>query len=670
MRNLSPITALLLLQLASASVSGTAGGAPLDATQVAATLQRAADWQLANPNRTELREWVIAPLYDGLIDVSETTGDPKYLAAVVRMGRQSGWMPGPSAYHADDHAVGHAWLDVYLMDPSKKERLKPFQERLDAILARPVTERLLYAAKPRTGGVHATDRWTWCDALYMAPPTWARLAKATSDPRYLAFLDAEYKATYDTLYDTAENLFYRDERFIGQKTPNGRKVFWSRGNGWVFAGLPMLLEALPESHGKRPFYLDLFKRMAPAVLAAQQPDGLWYPSLLDPKQVEVGETSGSAFFVYGLAWGVRHRLLERDRCWPAVERGWAALVPRLRPDGLVGFVQRIGDAPDKLREDSTQLYGTGGVLMAGSEILRAIGAAKPVDAAGLLAVAEKLLADDQTPRAYARLVPERKDDLAWENDKVAFRCYGPALRAGDEASGIDLWAKKVPRPVIDRWYADDLAGRRSYHEDHGEGYDGYKVGDSPGCGGLVIWQDDKPVPADVYDQAAIRFTKPDVVEIETTYTYPAIQGKVYHETRTLTLRLGQHLNEITSRFTLDAGQRRPAAGLDVAVGLMAQTPAAKFTCRPESGVMAVWDVLMPGKEPLGLGALVPPGARMVRLAHTTTEPKADQVFAVVRTDDQGRVRYRAGFGWQGDGATPSQQAWLDSLDNARQAGGN
>ena len=103
---------------------------------------------------------------------------------------------------------------------------------------------------------------------------------------------------------------------------------------------------------------------------------------------------------------------------------------------------------------------------------------------------------------------------------------------------------------------------------------------------------------------------------------------------------------------------------------MAQTPAAKFTCRPESGVMAVWDVLMPGKEPLGLGALVPPGARMVRLAHTTTEPKADQVFAVVRTDDQGRIRYRAGFGWQGDGATPSQQAWLDSLDNARQAGGN
>ena len=634
---------------------------PLDPAQITSTLKRVADWQLANPNGTNLREWVIAPLYDGLIDLSETTGDPKYLAAVVRMGTQSGWEPGNAVYFADEHAVGHAWLDIYLMDPSQKKRIEPFQKRFDGILAKPITEKLIGGQPPQTPGVGAGDRWTWCDALYMAPPTWARLAKATGDERYLDFLDAEYKLTFDDLFDPKENLFYRDARFIGQKTPGGAKVFWSRGNGWVFAGLPMLLEAYPEDRARRKFYVELFQKMAPAVLAAQQPDGLWYPSLLDPKQIAVGEASGSAFFVYGLAWGVRHGLLDRDKYWPAVERGWNALLTRIAPDGAVGFVQRIGDSPDQLNAESRQLYGTGGVLMAGSELLRALGAAPKIKPADLLAQAEKLLAADKTPRAYARLVPERSDDLAWENDKCVYRVYGPALRAGEESSGIDAWAKKVSRPILDQWYADDLAGKQSYHQDHGEGYDGYKVGDSRGAGGLGIWHDGKLITADVYDEAKIFWTAPDVAEFETRYTFPPIDGKVYREIRTTRLRLGEHLNEIVSRFTLDAPGNPPAANLEIAVGLVAQTSKDEVIFQPEEGILAIWDSLQPGGEPFGIGALVAHGAEMLKQPHETSDPKTEHALAVVRTNEDGVVRYLAGFGWPGDGEIKSKEAWLDYL---------
>ncbi|MGH8048344.1 MAG: glycoside hydrolase family 88 protein, partial [Chthoniobacterales bacterium] len=156
-----------LVPLILCLVGITHAAEPLDPAQITATLKRVADWQLANPNHTNLREWVIAPLYDGLIDVSETTGDPKYLAAVIRMGIQSGWEPGNAFYFADEHAVGHAWLDIYMMDPSQKLRLDPFKKRLDAILAKPITEKLVGGQTPKTPGVGATDRWTWCDALYM-----------------------------------------------------------------------------------------------------------------------------------------------------------------------------------------------------------------------------------------------------------------------------------------------------------------------------------------------------------------------------------------------------------------------------------------------------------------------------------------------------------------------
>src|SRR6185436_10302316 len=227
-----------------------------------------------------------------------------------------------------------------------------------------------------------------------APPTLTLLARATGDARYLHFLDTEFRATYQALFDPQEKLFYRDARFIGMRTPNGEKVFWSRGNAWVYAGLALMLDVLPADYPTRQFYVDVFRQMSPAVLTTQQPDGHWYPSLKDPQHVPVGETSGSALFVLGLAWGVRHGVLDEATYWPAVVRGWNAILARIGPTGATSFVQPVGAAPETFDPSTREAYGTGAVLMAGAEILRALGAAASVEPSKLLAHADVLRAPD------------------------------------------------------------------------------------------------------------------------------------------------------------------------------------------------------------------------------------------------------------------------------------
>jgi rhamnogalacturonyl hydrolase YesR len=649
----------------------SSSAAELDSASIAAALKRSADWQLANPSGTEIRDWIIAPLYDGLLRTALTTGDPKYLAAVIRMGTQAGWLPSNRIYHADDHAVGHAWLDVYLMDKAREERLAPMRDRLSQVIDKPVTEKLAFGSKPQTKGVAITDRWTWCDALYMAPPTLARLFTATGDKKFLEFLDAEFQYTYDHLFDREEKFFYRDATFFDKKTPNGKKTFWSRGNGWVYGGLALMLEHLPKDHARRPFYESLFKEMTTAILTAQQPDGLWRPSLLDPLEIPVGETSGSGFFTFGLAWGVNHGLLDRETHLPAITRAWNGLLTRVQENGLVGYVQPVGAAPDHLEAGSTQDYGTGAFLLAGSELLRLLGAT-PVEGPALVQAAAKLIADDATPRAYARLVPERVDDLAWENEKVAFRVYGPALRSGPEDSGIDVWCKRVARPVIDNWYVNDLKRGMSYHKDHGEGLDAYKVGDARGCGGLGLWIDGKLVTSDTYLSAEILWTSPDVAEFHTVYQYPVkLEGKPLFEYRVTRLRLGERLADITSTFSTQPGKRfrNRTAGMkmpyEVAIGLNSQDKGASMTLDGETGLIAVYEPL--AGSGFGTGVIVDPAtvSRTARLAATDKDGKLEQALVIVRPDAQGRVAYRSGFAWGADGEITTETAWLDYLKSQK-----
>jgi unsaturated rhamnogalacturonyl hydrolase len=341
---------------------------------------RVADWQLshmgnfdyipAGSHRTSTegsRDWIQAAFYIGLTQFADVVQNSHYVEALLAHGQAEGWGFDTRPRHADSDATAAVWIWA-AQHTHDLTKLTLTKARFDAVLADPSSASLAFVQDPPGGTQPCQARWCWCDAIFMAPPAWMALTRVTGDTRYLAHADSEFWATKDYLYDPAEHLFYRDSRFFDQRDAGGRKIFWGRGNGWVFAGLARILTELPPDHPDRSRYEALFKEMAAKLVSLQGHKGYWPASLLEPQ--EVPETSGTGFFVYGLAWGVNHGLLPARQYRSSIQRGWRALAVAVQPDGKLGWVQRIGAAPDQVSATDTQLYGSGAFLLAASEVSR------------------------------------------------------------------------------------------------------------------------------------------------------------------------------------------------------------------------------------------------------------------------------------------------------------
>ncbi|MCX6936566.1 MAG: glycoside hydrolase family 88 protein [Verrucomicrobia bacterium] len=360
---LIPVAAPLNAQTPTTGVANaTVGSVSITPAAVLKVMESVADWQLAHPSRHPTTDWTQGAGYAGFMALAGISKDPQYLNAMLTMGRKNQWKLGPMKYHADDHCVGQAYVELYQLkkDPAM---IDPMRERFDFILAN-------QPANTNLDILRGQDRWSWCDALFMGPPAWVQLSVATGDPKYLDYAVQEWWRTTNYLYDKDEHLYYRDSKYFSQKEVNGQKVFWSRGNGWVMGGLVRVLQYLPKNHPDRPRFEQLLKDMAAKILTCQQPDGLWRASLLDPETYKLKEASGSGFYTYALAWGVNHGLLDRTQFEPAVRKAWAALVECVAADGKLIHVQPIGESPLSFKDDSTEIYGVGAFLLAGSEVYR------------------------------------------------------------------------------------------------------------------------------------------------------------------------------------------------------------------------------------------------------------------------------------------------------------
>ena len=374
------IIALSLTCLSACNILDKAANKP-DTEQVIDTANRVADWQLAHmgsfnyvrtfQDHTEYsRGWIQGALFVGLDRWANTTHNTRYQHAVIAKGEMNQWMPGEKTWHADDQVIAFSYASV-AASKIDLSLVQPTQQAFQEILANRATNSLEYFSDPtHQGEATCQRRWCWCDALFMAPPVWAAVGKLTGDPAYLDYVDEEYQATIDYLFDQEEDLFYRDGRFLTQRNKNGKKVFWSRGNGWVFAGLPLLLEQIPGNDPRRQKYEKLFQRMAAKLITLQQPSGFWPSSLLDSTEFDVPETSGTGFMTFGLAWGINNGLLPRDQYLPAVNAGWHGLASAVDNSGKLGWVQQVGASPEKILPGDTQLYGVGALLLAASEIIK------------------------------------------------------------------------------------------------------------------------------------------------------------------------------------------------------------------------------------------------------------------------------------------------------------
>jgi len=326
-------------------------------------MKKVANWQLSVAEPRFNRLWTYAALYDGLLAASKTTGDPAYRDAVVRYAEQQHWQLNIDRFpHADDLALAKAYLDIYLSE-------SPEQRKPEQIAA---TKAFLDRMIARTDDP-AKDLWWWSDALYMAPPVLANMYKITGNRKYLDFMDHEWSITTQHLYDPTEHLYFRDAGYLHQTQANGRKLFWSRGNGWVFGGLVMVLDVLPAEDPLRPKYVQLLRDMSDAVAAVQGSDGLWRTGLLDPGAYALPENSGSAFFTYGIAYGINEHILDRKKFEPIVEKAWAGLLTHVYANGRLGSIQPVGAAPGKFTASDSHIFGVGGFLLAGSELDRMAG---------------------------------------------------------------------------------------------------------------------------------------------------------------------------------------------------------------------------------------------------------------------------------------------------------
>jgi rhamnogalacturonyl hydrolase YesR len=313
------------------------------------------------------RGWQQAVFWIGMTALADH-GAPWAREAILAHGRTAAWALGERPYHADDQAIGGAylWAAGHGAGP---EAVAPLRARFDGILSDPPKVRLAFYFRPQGAGatVDCLQRWCWSDALFMAPPVWLELSRRTGDRRYRDFALAEFWACTDFLYDPAERLYFRDSRFFAVRDDRGRKIFWSRGDGWVFAALPRMLEALPPDDPQRPRLARLFQDMAARLKTLQGPDGYWPSSLLAPLGAPP-ESSGTALYTYGFAWGVRHGLLPRAEYESVARKGWAALERALRPDGRLGWAQPPGDQPGPSAASDSQVYAAGAFLLAATAV--------------------------------------------------------------------------------------------------------------------------------------------------------------------------------------------------------------------------------------------------------------------------------------------------------------
>ena len=332
---------------------------------IRSVLNKVAKWQLDNPKRRAKNEWTHAAFFTGLYAAWEATQSPMMYEALIESGKSTDWRPFKRSFHADDIAICATYIDLYRIE-KKQEMLQPSIDTLARFVNEP------YPVK----GIERIKYW-WADALFMAPPVLIKLGKIINRPDYLKYNDKFYHQAYDLLYNKDEHLFARDINFIIKNDSadlledNGNPMFWSRGNGWVIAGLARILKELPANYPERPFYENLFREIAKRLVQVQRKDGLWSSGLLDSSAYANGEVSGSALICYGLAFGVNSGLLKGKDFHTAAQNAWLGLNKCVNEEGRVGFVQGAGDRPSKRDySENSELYGTGAFLLAGSEMLR------------------------------------------------------------------------------------------------------------------------------------------------------------------------------------------------------------------------------------------------------------------------------------------------------------
>jgi unsaturated rhamnogalacturonyl hydrolase len=342
--------------------------------EVLTIIRNVNDYWQQNNSPKQRSFWDVAAYHTGNMEAYFLTRDEKYRKYSEEWAEHNDWKGAKSNNKAewkysygerDDYVLFGDWqicfqtyIDLYTIEPEEKKVAR----------AKEVMEYQMSTPK--------NDYWWWADGLYMVMPVMTKLHKLTGNPLYLEKLHEYFSYANSIMYDSEEKLYYRDAKYVypKHKSANGKKDFWARGDGWVFAGLAKVLSDLPTTDKHRAEYITKYRGMAEAIKASQQPAGYWTRSMLDSAHAPGPETSGTAFFTYGLMWGINNGYLNEKEFLPAVQRSWNYLTKTaLQPNGKIGYVQPIGERAipgQVVNQNSTSNFGVGAYLLAACEMYR------------------------------------------------------------------------------------------------------------------------------------------------------------------------------------------------------------------------------------------------------------------------------------------------------------
>ncbi|SIS48275.1 protein of unknown function [Zobellia uliginosa] len=264
--------------------------------------------------------------------------------------------------------------------------------------------------------------------------------------------------------------------------------------------------------------------------------------------------------------------------------------------------------------------------------------------------------------AYSRLVPERTDDYTWENDRVAFRTYGPTgerealegVPGSTLSSGIDLWLKRTDKSIINKWYKAHLTEPGYYHIDHGEGYDPYHVGASRGTGGIGIWENDSLLVSNNFTASRTLAAGPLRTVFELDYAPWSVYG--VKETKRITLDLGSNF----SKFDIRLSSEREVP--NYTIGITLHKNEGEGAIHKEEGWFRHWETIDGSK--VGEGVVIAP--EIVKNAILHKSEATDQSNLLIITEPQEELSYYAGFAWEKSGQVASLEDWENMLEQQAQ----
>lgn len=601
--------------------------------------------------------WIQGVLYVGLTDLADRSENPKYKEAIFDRGRANNWELGRRPYFADDHVIGQSYLWAAL-NGAGVEAIGPIRARFDYVLAEPPAGSLLFGERGDPSIPDCKKRWCWADALFMAPAAWIELSRQTNDSRYAEYAKKEFASTIAYLFDQEEHLFYRDSRFFERRGPKGEKIFWSRGTGWVYAGLARIIPKLPTDDPFRKDLETLFQEMSAKLVSIQKPDGYWSPSLLADPATTRPETSGTAFFTYGMAWGIKQGLLPRKTYEPTVRKGWAALTRAVHPDGRLGYVQAVGDRPDNVSYYDNHFYGGGGFLMAatavadleltpGPDLTEFVQEPHPKMALSVHRGGSDGSKTYQLHDYY--IVPDDHkigdglmafEGLGWESSLVAYRLYL------DERMAIDIFGKKTPENILHTIGR----GKDDYHNMAPWGMDILKVGNTVGIGGIGRLRDGKAVQLGK-SSISVSLNNKDPHESRAEIINSGLDEGQTNLVTNLSIRTGSVLTRVLAKAETTSND-------PFITGLVKHPGVQVLQGNPDGtgwAYIATWGLQSLANDNLGM-------AIFYRVDSVASTPSDDGNSVYVIFKDPANINYAFGIAWAQDqqGITSSDEfaSWL------------